>query len=109
MIQYFELKYYIETGRSLGSIFDVTSIQLEIQLEYIGFLVASIFSKHRLSGPMHSISRFVHMRVCLCVCSLLRYRLNAFLSPLPEIICPKLLEIQNPWGREMVSDLNIFV
>ena len=40
------------------------------------------FSKHRPSGPMLSISRFVRpsvrLSVCLCVCSLLRYRLNVF-------------------------------
>ena len=39
--------------------------------------------------------------VCLSVCSLLRYRLNVFLPPLPEVGCPKLLEIRNPWGKVM--------
>ena len=29
----------------------------------------------------------LRMFVCLSVCSLLRYRLNAFLSPLPEVGC----------------------
>ena len=42
------------------------------------------FSKHRLSGPMLSISKNVR----LSVCSLLRYRLNVFLPPLPEVGCP---------------------
>ena len=37
--------------------------------------------------------------VCVCVCSLLRFRLNIFLHPLPEVRCPELLEIQNPWGK----------
>ena len=43
------------------------------------------FSKHRPSGPMLSIGRFVHMCVCVCVCvcSLLSYRLNIFLPALP--------------------------
>ena len=49
------------------------------------------FSKHRPSGPMLSISRFVYMCVCLSVCSLLRYRLNVFLLPLPKVGCPKKL------------------
>ena len=44
------------------------------------------------------------MSVCLsvrvCVCSLLRYRLNVFLPPLPEVRCPKILKILNPsWGK----------
>ena len=39
--------------------------------------------------------------VCLSVCSLLRYHLNIFLPPLPEIGCPKFLKIQNPWGKVM--------
>ena len=67
------------------------------------------FSKHRPSGPMLSISRFVRpsvctsvrLSVCLSVCSLLRYRLTVFLPPLPEVGCPIFLEIQNPWGKVM--------
>ena len=39
--------------------------------------------------------------VCLCVCSLMRYRCNVFLPPLPEVGCPIFLEIQNPWGKVM--------
>ena len=59
-------------------------------------------SKHWPSGPMLSISRFVHMcvcvSVCVSVCSLLRYRLNVFLPTLPEVGCPKILEIRNHRG-----------
>ena len=58
---------------------------------------------------MLSISRFVRpsvcmsvrLSVCLCVCSLLRYRLTVFLSPLPKVGCPIFLEIRNPWGKVM--------
>ena len=65
------------------------------------------FSKHWPSGPMLFISRnvrlSVHLSVCLFVrlsmCSLLRYRLNVFLPPLPEVRCPILLETRNPWGK----------
>ena len=65
--------------------------------------MCQIFSKHRPSGPMLSISRNVRLSVCpcvcLCVCSLLRYRLNVFLPPLPAVGCPIFLEIRNPWGK----------
>ena len=37
--------------------------------------------------------------VNLCVCSLLSYRLNVFLPPLPEVGCPQFLEIWDPWGK----------
>ena len=37
--------------------------------------------------------------VCLCVCSLLRYRFNVFLPPLPKFGGPIFLEIWNPWGK----------
>ena len=64
---------------------------------------------------MLSIRLFVYMFVCLSaclsVCSLLRYRLNVFLFPLPEVGCPKKFEIQNPWGKvrkEVVSHLKTF-
>ena len=64
-----------------------------------------VFSKHRPSWPMLSISGSAHMCVCLCVClcvcSLLRYRLNIFLPPLPERGSQKYLEILNPWGKIM--------
>ena len=63
------------------------------------------FSKHRPSGKMLSISRNVRLSVGVfvrvSVCSLLRYRLNVFLPPLPEVGCPIFLEIRNPWGNEM--------
>ena len=63
------------------------------------------FSKHRPSGPMLSISRNVRQSVCpsvrLCVCSLLMYRLNVFLPPLPKVGCPIFLEFRNPWGKVM--------
>ena len=39
--------------------------------------------------------------VCPSVCSLLRYRLNVFLPPLPEVGCPIFLEIRNPRGKVM--------
>ena len=42
---------------------------------------------------------YVCLFVCLFVCSLLRYRLNVFLPPLPEVRCPKFLQILNPWGK----------
>ena len=57
---------------------------------------------------MLSTSQFVHicvcLSVCLCVClyvHFLRYNWNLFLPPHPEVKCPKLLEIWNPWGKVM--------
>ena len=49
--------------------------------------------------------------VCLLVCSLLRWCLNIFLPPLPEVGYPKIFYIQNYWGKiwkEVVSDLKTF-
>ena len=40
------------------------------------------------------------MFVCLCV-HFLRYRLNVFLPPLPEVGCQIFLKIRNPWGIVM--------
>ena len=37
--------------------------------------------------------------VCPSVCSLLRYCLNVFLPPIPEVGCSIFLEIRNPWGK----------
>ena len=65
-----------------------------------------MFSKHRPSGPMLYIGRNVRLSVCLSVClfvfcSLLRYRLNVFLPPLPKVRCQIFLENRNPWGKVM--------
>ena len=57
---------------------------------------SGIFSKHRPSGRMLSISRNVRLSVCLSVrlcvclfvCSLLRYFLVVFLPTLPDVGCP---------------------
>ena len=43
----------------------------------------------------------VCVSMCPFVCSLLRYRLNVFLPPLPKVECPFFLEIRNPWGKVM--------
>ena len=73
--------------------------------------ICPIFSKHWPSGPMLSICLNVRLCVCLCVClcvrvfvclsvcSLSRYRLKVFLTPLPEVGCPKCLKIWNPWVK----------
>ena len=66
-------------------IFDIDRVKLSLE-----------FSKQMLS-----ISRNVHMFVCVSVCSLLRYRLNVFLPQLPQVGCPIFLEIRNPWGKVM--------
>ena len=47
-------------------------------------------------------TRWVHY------CSLLRYRLNVFLTPLPKVGGPIFLEIQNPWGKIMQGSGLIF-
>ena len=39
--------------------------------------------------------------VCLSECSLLKYSLNVFLPPLPEVGCPIFLEIRNALGKVM--------
>ena len=41
----------------------------------------------------------VRLFVRLSVCSLLRYHLNVFFPPLPEVRCSKFLEIQNLWRK----------
>ena len=46
-----------------------------------------------------SVEMSVHLSVCPFICSLLRYCLNVFLPPLPEVGCPKILEMRNPWGK----------
>ena len=70
---------------------------------YLEFLVH--FQSIGPLGAMLSISRnirlSVRLSVRLTVCSLLRYRLNVFLPPLPEVGCPISLEIRNPWGKVM--------
>ena len=55
---------------------------------------------------MLSKSQFVHMCVCVsvCVCSVFDYHLNVFLPPLPNIGCPKFLEILNIRGKVMARN-----
>ena len=51
---------------------------------------------------MLSISRNVHMFVGLSVCVFtFEVPFNGLLPPLPEVGCPKFLEIRNPWGKVM--------
>ena len=74
-----------------------------------------LFWKHRPSGPMLSISRFVRLSVSVsvwpCVCLFtFEVPFNGLFAPTSQ--SPIFLEIQNPWGKywkEVVSDWNIFV
>ena len=63
------------------------------------------FSKNWPSGPILSISRNIHMCVCLFVCLFVRHtfslRLTVFLPPLPKVQCPNFLDFRNPWGKVM--------
>ena len=46
------------------------------------------------------VAMSVCMCVCLCVCPFCPYmHLCICLPPLPEVGCPKFLEIRNPWGK----------
>ena len=60
-------------------------------------LILNFMRSFRIMG------RFYYNLICPCiypsVCSLLRYLLNIFLPPFPEVGCPIFLEIQNPWGK----------
>ena len=61
---------------------------------------------HRI-GPLGRFGLVVAMSVCMCACvrvclSLFAwYILRPILPPLPEVKCPKFLEIRNPWGKVM--------
>ena len=48
-----------------------------------------------------SIRPYVCVFVCLCISSLLRYRLTVFLPPLQEVGCPNFLEIWTSLGKVM--------
>ena len=66
--------------------------------------MGSMFSKHRPSGPMLSISRNVRLCVCVCVSVCVftfEVPFNGLFAPLSEVGCPIFLEIRNPWGKVM--------
>ena len=46
--------------------------------------------------------------MCVCLLIFVRYHLNAFCPPLPEIQCLNFLEIQNPWRKvNKVANISI--
>ena len=60
---------------------------------------------HRI-GPLGRFDHRVAMSVCVCVCVFVcpfcpYMHLCICLPPLPEVGCPKFLEIRNPWGKVM--------
>ena len=59
-----------------------------------------IFSLNRPTGPIRSSSRDVRVSVCL-MSLFIWYILRPILPPLPEVGCPKCLEVRNPWGKVM--------
>ena len=67
--------------------------------EYICPKYLNIYEYKNLCPWLFWTNLTILMFVCLFVCSLLRYHLNVFLPPLPEVKCPKFLEIRNPWEK----------
>ena len=65
------------------------------------FKASALWADAFYKSKCPSVCVFVRLSFCLCVCSLLRYRLTVFLPPLPEFGCPIFLEIRNPWGKVM--------
>ena len=59
----------------------------------------AVFSKHRPSGPILSISRNVRLFVRLSVCSLFEVPFNCLFAPTSRIECLKVLEIRNSRGE----------
>ena len=92
---------------NISSVVEMSScFYLNMSLLLLSLLLLSLLSLLLLSQfDFQSISQNVRLSVCpsvcLSVCSLLRYRLNVFLPPLPEVGCPIFLEIWNPWGKVM--------
>ena len=89
---------------SLGLIF---AVNISCLLKFTSCCFVILFSKHRPSGPMLSISRNVRPSVCpsvrpsVCLFTFEVPFKCLFFFPLPEVGCPKFLEIQNPWGKVM--------
>ena len=82
-------------------------------IPYLDFLV--VLGLNLINICLYAIFKASALEMSVCVfvrvfvCSLLRYRLNVFLPPLPKVGCPIFLEIWNPWGKVVVSYLNILV
>ena len=55
---------------------------------FIVFKASALWADAFYKAKWPSVCLWVCRSVCLCVCSLLRYRLNVFLPPLPEVGCP---------------------
>ena len=45
------------------------------------------------------VSVCVFVCVCVCLSLFMQYILRPIFPPLPEVGCPKFLDIQNPWGK----------
>ena len=70
-------------------------------LDFVLCLVQRVVTASALWADAFYKSKCASVRpsVHLFVCSLLRYRLNVFLPPLPKVGCPIFLKVQNPWGK----------
>ena len=52
----------------------------------------------------HLLCVTCHMCVSVCLSLFMQYILRPILPPLPEVGCPKFLEIWNPWGKVLVRN-----
>ena len=57
-----------------------------------------------LGPPYYGIGATIRIgrdMLCLPYAGFLRYSLNVFLPPLPEVRCSKVLQVRNAWGKVM--------
>ena len=94
--EYIEGKVEKLAGKT-SLIYSSTEVGSKVFIFKASALWADAFYKSKCPSVCPSVCLFV----CLCVCSLLRYCLNVFLPPLPEVGCPIFLEIRNPLGKVM--------
>ena len=81
--------------------FQVSGVTCHACPVYQIFKASALWADAFYKSICPSVCLSVRPYVCLSVSSLLRYCLNVFFPPLPEVRCPICFEIRNPWGKVM--------
>ena len=111
-IKYFPSAFFLAFsvyGKNANNTFSASKLKFIHQIKFLLTIIRCdptlwdlTTFKYFYQLGLESVCLSLCMSVCLSVCPLFMYQIfRPILPPLPKVECPKVVEIRNPWGKDL--------